>query len=291
MTDAEYWISELVKITEARLMRDYPGEYNVFKELSEDKKRDYVRTNWPKLVIRVDDKVLEDLNKQIHPLMAGTFTQEGMSEIVSDFLPLFDAAIKNESGYHVLMTELSINTPDKSIADRVRLYLHSYLEMYESMFSAQVDFLVLLMIRNDKRFYRFTHGKRKFKDLARLSDVTNEPMGHKLYFLRNEGLSSIADACDRDLRIAVAHSKYQVSNDGILTYYSKSGRKQVALNIQTLDELHRRLVLASAYVNKSMQSFYAPRLNQLLMALPEPERDLAAKDLRTVMGDPPPGES
>jgi hypothetical protein len=278
MADSECSTDIMVNIVEARLRRDFQNEYDRFSRMNDDDKKEYIKTNWKRLAIQVDSDCLEKMNRLLHPLMERTLEDEGASEVSEDFEPLLRGATKNATDYHLLMTDLLLGSPKKSDSARIRLCLHSYLELFEGLFTAHINFIILQIIRNGRRYYRKDGEKRLHKNLSRLEHISKEKLGHKLNFLRTEGFSIVADACDKALRNAIAHGNYQVTDEGILEYQGK-GTAIVRLNLRELLETHERLYMMTACIGRSMLVFYCGWLKQVLRELPEPVRVMYEKQL------------
>lgn len=265
----EEQLDSILNEIEEKLKRSDLKEYETYRSLTKEKKLQYIKANWVKLATAVDRECLKMMSELIHPLLANTLTPQRIDEINKDFAPRLGKKIVLIGEYHQIMTRLVAKNPDLTRKEKIQLTLPSYLMLFEGPYIAEVDFLIHLLLKNGKAYYRTTKSGKKPRTLETYDEIENEFIRQKLLFLQGERFSDVVEAADRDLRNAIAHLDYSLADDGCLSYECSDTEALETIDYDTLDARFLKLYSMVLCINRSIKDFYEEWINEQLAGLPE----------------------
>jgi hypothetical protein len=224
--------------------------------LPKEKKLEYVNENWLKLATSVDEGRLREMNGLVHPLLSKTLSPQGIDEINRHLSPILGRKTVLTGEYHQIMTRLVVGNPDLTPKERVHLTLPSYLMLFEGVYLAEIDFLVYLLLQNGREYYTTGKKGKQSKTLKTYDEIENEFTKQKLLFLDQEGFSAAVAGADRDLRNAIAHLDYALTNDGVLGFNREATETPESLDYEALDMKLGQLYETTLCINRSIRDFY-----------------------------------
>lgn len=266
------WIPRIIRLVEASLKKNDLNRYTQFIKLTPVEKREYVLMNWMDLSIDPDPECVKKMNDILHPLLANTVKRDAVEEIKTHFAPMLASVTKSTIDLQIVMSRGLSDAVDRTDSEASQALLVRYQNLYAGGYCAQVDMLVWVIILSGRQYYRFVNGRNIPKKLDGFAAVQSENDRQKLAFLSNEGLQSVAEASDIDLRNAIAHSDYDISDETGLTYNSTAQGTRVTVNHLGLREKFLRLLMMVSCVNESMMAFYVGWARGATRSLPDEVR-------------------
>jgi hypothetical protein len=268
----------VIRTCESLVRVNFPEEYERFSKMNPNEKIDYFNKNRERFIGQKTNRELVDsINKVLHPLLASVMQRRiDFGTIVTECTQQIRQKTIGIVGYHNTMIQVLIPSPSRTPEMKSQLILPSYLSLAEGPFFAEINLLVFLVISGRTHYYQIDkEGKRNArKDIASLSKISEESMRNKLTFLRHEGFSMIADnILDIDLRNAIAHSDYDVSSDGVISYfkvYEKGAKKEpVKATTDELLQKHEQLLAMTVAINDSLVTFFEKWVSDFIGNFPE----------------------
>ena len=254
------WETSVIRMIEERLKSEAPLEYKVFIKLDTKWKIAYIKANWNKLDFGYDERLLKDINLVLHPLLEKVVTEDVNKEIIENHRPKSFLAMHNIFEFRIILEKYANNIKSRSFEEETRLALPYYLLIVESAFTASINLLVYLLIKDGVKSCR---GKRSDKkehvSINSFKKISKETLYNKLTFLKDNGFEVITDVCDRDLRNSIAHMEFIVLEDGSVAYENKTIKKTTTISPDTLVSKIERLLNVCQCIVESRRQFYKQR--------------------------------
>lgn len=251
MTDLETYL----QMIEERLKFEAPEKHKEYIKLDREGKIGFIKDNWDLLDVGYDKNLLRSIGAVLNPLLSNVIKEEVSKVILEDHIPKSGVAFNHIFVFRLILLKYSNNVTPRSLEDETRLSLPYYLMIVESVFTANVNLLVYLLIKDNVRYYRTDKdGKKKFKNISSIDEINRETLHNRLTFLEDNGFSLISGSCDRHLRNSIAHMSFKVFKDGSVEYENKSGT--IKISKDDLEAKIERLLNACHCMKLSIKKFY-----------------------------------
>lgn len=182
-------------------------------------------------------------------------------QLSKNFLSLLDNIKKNKKGKSItdsaetIMKGLDASLEMVSIFDDCKLsprknsllLLMNYLVMGEAIYSELIQLISYILLENHHDIYN-PFDMKFVKTYDRLEKI---PLFLKLSFVNNHGFTNTLTGFDRQLRNCIAHSKYEIQEDGTIEYCDiKLTQKDMISKISKLKDMIVKtfIAFASAYI-------------------------------------------
>ena len=167
-----------------------------------------------------EDELSNRIQFELEPLLNGIRN----ADIRSREYRLFRAAYTNFRERHEQTKEIR-NYPMKGLFAKTHAvkdgiqWMFSYLGLIESLGTALADILIMLLVANGIDFHIERSRKSpRIKHVITMKDLEDEwvPLGVKLNFLSENGISTLSSIIDTKTRNKIAHMDFQVKGNQVL---------------------------------------------------------------------------
>lgn len=254
----------ILRLVEERLRSEAPAEHDEYIKLSDEEKFEYIRKNRELLDVGYDKELMKSIDAVLHALLEKVVTEEISKEIVENHIPRSNRSMHNIFEFRIILQKYANYVKRRSSEEESRLSLPYYLMIVESVYTADINLLVYLLVKSGLRYYRSKRdGLKVYVGVDDLQQLYKETLFSKLTFLRENGFSVVSDICDRHLRNSIAHMSFIVFSDGSVAY--EKNRSATRITEGDLEAKIAGLLSVCQCIMESLRQFYGRKYGDLLM--------------------------
>lgn len=166
--------------------------------------------------MRVDESLVKQIYEKIKPILETTEKSNAFNiGIVEYTSQTRQTILKNFETWELLLFTKIKKQTDVTKRELAILFLIDYATIVEGVYTHIVDIICFALVCGGKTLPDTRRGNTKMVET--LIEINELPLGNKLDFLKQHGLTIISDACRVRIRNSAAHLTYLVEEDGSIS--------------------------------------------------------------------------
>jgi hypothetical protein len=222
-----------LELIEMRLKNELPDEYEKLQKLSGGDRTEFLEMSWSKMERPIDLQLIEEIKKTMYSILGQALPQDDFPKELMEYSQ--DVGFGDPSKLLVRVKLAQKETMHSTDEENAIKAMDAYKTIVEGPYKWYIRIIVYALIKNGKTDNLILIGRGNNRRIPKsLMETDQIDLGKMIEFLDKQGLNNFTNACNKTLRNASAHDKYQINKDGSISYWDRSHPP----NTITLEELN-----------------------------------------------------